>query len=442
MTGRAAALTVALPKGRLLRPLTALFARAGYSAEALARDDRSLVRTSDDGSLRFLLLKPDDVPTYVDHGAADVGVCGRDVLRERPHDLYEPLDLGLGRCRLVLAGPIGGPPAPPVPRVATKYARLAREHFARRGQPAEIIAVGGSVELAPLVGLADLIVDLVETGATLEQNGLAVLEEITTVTSVVVANRAAFKLKHDATSDLLARLREALPSPSPSLAASRPPPARATLEPMAGCGGGTCGINKGREKEKASALKALRHALGGGHAPPVGLPFDELARLGAHLEEVLPVRAFVRPGAEPGACDWLYLLAGLHPASLYELAEGTCEPAERTRDDETYVRLGFSPLGPFVTLQEVVMRVEPGEPPLLFEEPKVGIEDRRLQLIVKGLQGALRKRRLVVLDAAFLVGAPPADLAQGPGGAPSTLWAGLFDLDPPETSRLIALPAA
>jgi hypothetical protein len=211
---------------------------------------------------------------------------------------------------------------------------------------------------------------------------------------------------------------------------------------MAGCGGGTCGINKGREKEKASALLALRHALGGGRPPSAGLPFDEIERLGAHLEEVLPVRAFVRPGAEPGACDWLYLLAGLHPASLYELAEGACEPAERTRDEETYVRLGFSPLGPFVTLQEVVMRVEAGEPPLLFEEPKVGIEDRRLQLIVKGLQGALRKRRLVVLDAAFLVGAPPAELAEGPGGAPSTLWAGLFDLDPPETSRLIALPAA
>ncbi len=210
---------------------------------------------------------------------------------------------------------------------------------------------------------------------------------------------------------------------------------------MAGCGGGTCGIQKGRDKEKASALKALGHALGRG-VPGVGagLPFDEIARLGAHLEEVLPVRAFVRPAGEAGACDWLYLLAGLHPASLYELAEGACEPGERARDEETYVRLGFSPLGPFVTLQEVVMRVEGGEPLLLFEEPKVGVEDRRLQLIVKGLQGALRKRRLAVLDAAFLIGAPPAELAAGPGRrAPSTLWAGLFDPDPPETTRLVSL---
>lgn len=213
---------------------------------------------------------------------------------------------------------------------------------------------------------------------------------------------------------------------------------------MAGCGGGTCGINKEREKEKASALKALAHALGRGEgAAAVGLPFDEIARLGAHLEEVLPVRAFVRPGGGGGACDWLYLLAGLHPASLFELADGACEPGERARDEETYVRLGFSPLGPFVTLQEVVMRVEGGDPPLLFEEPKVGIEDRRLQLIVKGLQGALRKRRLVVLDAAFLVDAPPADFVARLGGAaPSSLWSGLFDADPPDTQRLIALSAA
>lgn len=209
---------------------------------------------------------------------------------------------------------------------------------------------------------------------------------------------------------------------------------------MAGCGGGTCGIQKGREREKAAALRALGHALGGG-ATSAGLPLDEIARLGAHLEEILPVRAFVRPGGEAGACDWLYLLAGLHPASLYELAEGTHDPAERTRDEETYVRLGFSPLGPFVTLQEVAMRVEGGDPPLLFEEPKVGVEDRRLQLIIKGLQGALRKRRLVVLDAAFLVGSPPAELSAGLGDAqaPSTVWAGLFDPDPPDMQRVLAL---
>jgi hypothetical protein len=209
---------------------------------------------------------------------------------------------------------------------------------------------------------------------------------------------------------------------------------------MAGCGGGTCGIQKERDKEKAAALKALAHARGGGGGA-VGLPFDEIVRLGAHLEDVLPVRAFVRPGVAAGACDWLYLLAGLHPASLFEVAEGACAPGERTRDEETYVRLGFSPLGPFVTLQEVGMRLEAGSPPLLAEEPKVGVEDRRLQLIVKGLQGALRKRRLVVLDAAFLVGEPPAGVA-APGGAPAppTLWSGLFDEDPPDTRRLLAVP--
>src|SRR5215470_4207677 len=114
-------LTVAIPKGRVQRALVALFARGGLDASVLDGDDRRLVRQTPDGKMRFLLLKPDDVPTYVEFGAADLGVAGRDVLLERRYDLYQPLDLGIGRCRMIVAAPIDRPPVPDVPRVATKY---------------------------------------------------------------------------------------------------------------------------------------------------------------------------------------------------------------------------------------------------------------------------------------------------------------------------------
>jgi ATP phosphoribosyltransferase len=204
-----APLSMAVPKGRILTALAPLLARAGIDVTPLSADDRRLVRTTADGSMRFVFLKPDDVPTYVEYGAADVGVSGRDTLLERRHDLYTPVDLGIGRCRLVVAGK-AGVIVPHVPRVATKYPRLAGEHFAARGVQAEIITVHGSVELAPLVGLADLVVDLVETGTTLRDNGLEVLETVLDVSSLFVANRAAYKLRAAAISPLVQRLREAV----------------------------------------------------------------------------------------------------------------------------------------------------------------------------------------------------------------------------------------
>jgi ATP phosphoribosyltransferase len=210
-------LTIALPKGRVLRAVAPLFARAGVDAAVLLADDRSLVRESPAAGLRFLLLKPDDVPTYVEYGAADLGVCGRDVLLERPSDIYQPLDLGVGRCRMVVAGLVGKAPPAGVPRVGTKYPRCAAEHFARRGVQAEVIFLQGSVELAPLVGLSDLIVDLVETGATLAQNGLEEREEVAQVSSVLVVNRAAYKLRHDRVRPLI----EALRPPPPASAVDR-----------------------------------------------------------------------------------------------------------------------------------------------------------------------------------------------------------------------------
>lgn len=190
-------ITIALPKGRVLKAVGPMLAKAGAGLEAdvLFADDRSLVREAPSARLRFLLLKPDDVPTYVEYGAADLGVCGRDTLLENDHDLYQPVDLGVGRCRLVVAGVAGKPAPTGVPRVGTKFTRCATEHFARRGIQAEVIKLHGSVELAPVTGLTDLIVDLVETGSTLAQNGLEERELVANVSSVLVANRAAYKLR-------------------------------------------------------------------------------------------------------------------------------------------------------------------------------------------------------------------------------------------------------
>ena len=199
-------LTLAIPKGRVTRALVPLLEKAGIASPSLLADDRRLVKVSDDGSLRFLLLKPDDVPTYVEYGAADLGVSGRDVLLERRYDLYQPLDLGIGACRMVVAS-TRGVTIPPVPRVATKYPRIATEFYAGKGIQAEVIFVQGSVEIAPAAGLADLIVDLVETGATLAENELVEREVICHVSSVLVANRSQFKLRHAEITPLIDKLR-------------------------------------------------------------------------------------------------------------------------------------------------------------------------------------------------------------------------------------------
>ncbi|MDC0748695.1 ATP phosphoribosyltransferase [Polyangium mundeleinium] len=187
-------LSIAVPKGRILKALAPLFSRAGLDVGPLLADDRRLVRDDAAGRLRYVFLKPDDVPTYVEYGAVDLGIAGRDTLLEKKADLYTPLDLGIGRCRLAVAGP-RGKPAPDVPRVATKYPRIAADFFAKKGIQAEVIPVSGSVELAPLVGLSDLIVDVVETGKTLEENDLEVIETVAEVSTMLIANRAAYKLR-------------------------------------------------------------------------------------------------------------------------------------------------------------------------------------------------------------------------------------------------------
>ncbi len=188
-------LALAVPKGRVLKVLVPLLARAGYDAASFLADERALVRTSACGSLRALLLKPDDVPTYVERGVASLGVVGRDVLDERGSELFRVLDLRVGVCRLAVAAPKGfSTPKGHVLRVATKYPRMAMAHYAKKGEQVDVVKLHGSVELGAVTELADVIVDLVETGRTLEENGLEVIEDVSAVSSVVVANRAAWKV--------------------------------------------------------------------------------------------------------------------------------------------------------------------------------------------------------------------------------------------------------
>lgn len=208
-------ITIAVPKGRILKVLVPLLAKAGVAADCLLVDDRRLVRDSDDGSLRFLLLKPDDVPTYVEYGSAHLGVVGRDTLLERNYELYQPVDLKIGVCRMVVAAPIGAA-IPAVPRVATKYPRIAQKYFASRGIQVEVVYVQGSVELAPVTGLSDLIVDIVETGLTFRENGLEEREVICPISSSLVANRALFKLHHPRIAPLVDALRRVVDAESPA----------------------------------------------------------------------------------------------------------------------------------------------------------------------------------------------------------------------------------
>jgi len=191
-------LTIALSKGRILEESLPLFAAAGVAPIESPEATRRLILPSKRDDVRFVVVRAADVPTYVQYGGADLGVAGKDVLLEHGGEgLYEPLDLGIAACRLMLAGAADSP-APPRgrPRVATKYVNTTHRHFARQGRQVEIIKLYGSMELAPLVGLADWIVDLVDTGNTLKANGLAPYETIADVTSRLVVNKAAMKTRN------------------------------------------------------------------------------------------------------------------------------------------------------------------------------------------------------------------------------------------------------
>ncbi|MFZ4986102.1 MAG: ATP phosphoribosyltransferase [Blastocatellia bacterium] len=216
-TSRDDSLTIALSKGRMQEQSLALFARAGIHVDEDERNSRRLLLRSSDGAYSFVFVKPGDVPTYVEYGVADVGICGRDVLLESGADVHEPLDLQIGRCRIAVAGrrELLGEDYNLLAtvRVATKYPRIATAYFHEKGVPIEVIPLSGSVELAPLLGLSDRIVDLVETGRTLQENGLEVIDVITESTARLIVNRASFHLKTAQVARLLESLTRELGSP-------------------------------------------------------------------------------------------------------------------------------------------------------------------------------------------------------------------------------------
>src|ERR671928_839389 len=200
-------LTIAIAKGRMQQDALGLLARAGVRVGAGALASRRLAVEDESGGYRFVFVKPADVPVYVEHGIADCGVVGRDVLLEAEADVLQPLDLRIARCRIAVAAKEGALSSRAgVLHVATKYPRVAAAHFGSRGVPVEIIELSGSVELAPVMGLADCIVDLVETGRTLAENGLVIVETITESTGRFVVNRASYQLKAAAVGEIIKAL--------------------------------------------------------------------------------------------------------------------------------------------------------------------------------------------------------------------------------------------
>jgi ATP phosphoribosyltransferase len=206
-----AQLTIAIAKGRMQDRSLSLLGAAGIQVDPDLLKSRRLTVTDRKGDVRFVFVKPADVPVYVEHGIADCGVVGRDVLLESGADLLQPLDLKIAGCRIAVAALSTRPISDlGVVRVATKYPRIALAHFGARGIPVEIIELSGSVELAPVLGLSDCIVDLVESGQTLAENGLEIVEVITESTGRFVVNRASYQLKVETISSLIKALRTVL----------------------------------------------------------------------------------------------------------------------------------------------------------------------------------------------------------------------------------------
>lgn len=207
-------LTIALSKGKLLEPAIDLFKRVGLAPKDISAESRRLVFEHQASGTTIMIVRPSDVPTYVEYGAVDVGVVGADVLMEQATDVYEPLDLGFGACRLAVAAPESavernGRHGIKL-RVATKYPNMTERFFTQKGIPIEIIKLYGSVELAPLVGLADRIVDLVSSGKTLRAHNLVVTDVIAESTARLIVNRASLNLKHKRVNSLIEALRAGL----------------------------------------------------------------------------------------------------------------------------------------------------------------------------------------------------------------------------------------
>jgi len=210
-------ITIAIPKGRILEESVALFGRIGIDCSELLSDSRKLIFENPQQRMRYMIVRATDVPTYVEYGSADIGIVGKDTLMEQGKDLYEPLDLKFGYCRMMVAEPANlagndDPAGWSHIRIATKYPNVTERYFASKGIQVEIIKLYGSIELAPLVGLSERIVDLVSTGETLRQNGLVEVEKIADITTRLIVNRASLKIKFNRINEIIKGLEQVLAS--------------------------------------------------------------------------------------------------------------------------------------------------------------------------------------------------------------------------------------
>lgn len=204
-------ISVALPKGRLGSKVFDIFAKIGYDCDEMHSDSRQLVFTSKENGISYFLVKPSDVSIYVEHGAADIGIVGKDILLEYEPDVYELLDLGIGKCRMCVAGMSDFKDNPDVAlRVATKFVNIAKTYFKSINRNIEIIKLNGSIELAPILDLSDVIVDIVETGTTLKENKLTVLNEFLPISARLIANKASYKFKTDEINKIVTKFSEEL----------------------------------------------------------------------------------------------------------------------------------------------------------------------------------------------------------------------------------------
>ena len=204
-------LNIALPKGRLGDKVYELFASIGYDCSEIYSDNRKLVFENKENGVRYLLVKPSDVAIYIAHGAADIGVVGKDILDEGNFDIYELLDLGLGKCNMCVAAPNGYVEDFDRPlRVATKFVNIAKNYYISLNREIEIIKLNGSIEIAPILGLSDVIVDIVESGKTLQENNLRVYEKIMPISARLIANKSSYKFKSDDINALIEKLKKEL----------------------------------------------------------------------------------------------------------------------------------------------------------------------------------------------------------------------------------------
>lgn len=202
-------INVALPKGRLGEKVYDIFEASGYPCEEIREDSRKLIFENDEAAIRYFWVKPSDVAIYVERGAADLGVAGKDILLEYSPDVYELLDLGMGKCRMAVAGPADfRDNTGRTLRVATKFSNIALDYYASQCREIDIIKLQGSIELAPILGLSDVIVDIVETGTTLRENHLEVLEEIVPISARLIANKVSFKFKNKEIESLVKKMRK------------------------------------------------------------------------------------------------------------------------------------------------------------------------------------------------------------------------------------------